>query len=162
MALNEKYSYKSWKRQSFTGKDPKEFNDSEIVGAGFSQNEPFTDVFPALISKVTFRACNLDNCNIPAGATIEGGTNKHFKEQADGEYWLVDGALKPVEPLHAYRFDKLALSKLPADIATAPSFEDRLGVPLVEYKQKLIDMAVKDLTMDTEKLIQILKDEGKL
>ena len=161
MALNEKYSYKSWKRQSFTGKDPAEFNDSEIVGAGFSQNEPFTDVFPALISKVKFINCNLDNCNIPAGATVEGGTNKHFKEQADGELWIVDAALKPTVPLKPHRFDKWGVSKDPKDI-TATTAEERLNKPVTMFKEHLQDNALKDLTMDTDKLIQILKDEGKL
>jgi len=161
MAINKKYSYKSWKRQSFTGKDPKEFNDSEIVGAGFSQNEPFTDVFPALISKVKFINCNLDNCNIPAGATVEGGTNKHFKEQADGEIWLVDAAKKPTAPLKPYRFDKWGVSKDPKDIPIVKP-EEYLGESITEHKRLLQGAALKELKMDTDKLIQILKDEGKI
>lgn len=162
MALNEKYSYKSLKRQSFTGKDPKEFNDSEIVGAVFSQEEPFTDVFPALISKVKFTNCNLDNCNIPAGATVSGGTNKHFKTQADGEFWIVDKDKKPVEPLKPYRFDKLSLSKDPASLATVTPTEDRLGMPLTVWKEYMQGKLLAELRVDETKLIQILKDEGKL
>lgn len=162
MAINEKYSHRSWKRQSFTGKDPKEFNDSEIVNAGFSQNEPFTDVFPALIKGVKFINCNLDNCKIPTGATVEGGTNKHFKVQADGEHWFVDASLKPIAPAKPRHFDDQGLSKDPADIANAPSKETRLGMRLTDWKNHLKKQALKDLTMDTDKLIQILKDEGKL
>jgi len=161
MAINEKYSYKSWKRQSFTGKDPKEFNDSEIVSAGFSQNEPYTDVFPEFIKNVVFKDCNLDNCNIPAGATVKDGTNKHFKEQGDGELWIVNDKLEPAKPLDEIRFDKCGVSKAPEDIR-ATTFEDRGGYSICAHKKRLQDLALTELKMDTEKLVAILKAEGKL
>lgn len=162
MALNEKYSHKVWKRQSFTGKDPAEFNDSEIVAAGFSQEKPFTDVFPALVKGVVFTDCNLDNCNLPAGATVKGGTNKHFDTQADGEFWIVDKDKKPVTPLKPWRFDAVGVSKDPVALATVGTSEDRLGMPITQWTEHVKAQALKDLQMDTDKLTQILIDEGKL
>ena len=162
MALNKKYSYNSWKRKSFTGKDPEEFNNSEIVAACFSQEEPFTKVFPDGLKNVVFLNCNLDNCIIPEGATVKGGTNKHFKEQADGELWIVDASKKPVKPLKPYRFDKLGLSKDPKDLTEVPDQETRVNMPLTMWKQHVQELALSDLRMDTDKLVQILKSEGKL
>ena len=46
MAINEKYSYKSFKRQDLRNIPAKEFNNSEIIGTCFHQDEPNTDVFP--------------------------------------------------------------------------------------------------------------------
>jgi hypothetical protein len=162
MALNEKYSYKSWKRKSFAGKDPEEFNDSDIIGAGFSQEQPFTDVFPDTIKGVVFQDCNLDNCNIPAGATVKGGTNKHFKIAKDGEFWLVDEGGHPLSPLKPWRFDEVGLSKDPSALSTVEDNATRLGMPITQWKTYLQSQALKDLQMDTAKLIQILKDEGKI
>jgi hypothetical protein len=165
--LNEKYSYKSWKRQSFTGKDPAEFNDTEIVAAGFGQREPWTKVFPDLMKGVTFRDCNLDNCVIPAGNMVVGGTNKQIKEQPDGEFWIVDKSLHPVEPLKPWKFDEWGLSKNPADIATQASIIGREAAggrkrTITQHAEFLQKVALQDLRADTSKLIGILKSEGKL
>lgn len=58
MALNSKWSYKSWKRKVFTHLSAAEF-DGEIVGACFHQDTPRSDVFPAGI-KTMFMNCTLD------------------------------------------------------------------------------------------------------
>jgi len=110
------WSHHSWKRQTFTTADPKVFNGAKIVGACFYQDEPYTDVFPANIEDVEFIDCNLDNCNIPAGATVTRGTNKHIKAQKDGQYWIVDKSGNPVEPRDKARYVELGLSIKPADL----------------------------------------------
>lgn len=168
MAINQKYSYKSWGRQSFTGKDPTEFNDTEIVAAGFGQKEPLTKVFPDGMKGVTFRDCNLDNCIIPTGNTVIGGTNKHVKEQADGEMWIVDEELKPVSPMKPYRFDKMGLSKDPKDISTQAAIAGR-EIPgstsllcITVAKEQKFNKAMNELIHDFDKLKAILVSEGKV
>ena len=80
MSVNEKYSYKDLVDQNFTTVDAPEFNNSEIVGSNFFQyNAPRSNVFPSDMTGVTFKNCNLDNCNIPAGNTLEKCTNLHIK-----------------------------------------------------------------------------------
>ena len=119
MALNEKYSYKTWKRQQFTKLDVAEFA-GEIIGAGFSQNEPFTDVFPPTLTGTTFVRCNLDNCNIPAGAVVTRGTNKHICQMNDGNYWIIDTYGNPIEPREKERYLELGLSIDPMDLPPKP------------------------------------------
>jgi hypothetical protein len=110
------YSYKSFKYQNFVDIKPEEFNGSEIIGASFYQVEPFTDVFPKDVKNCTLTRCNLDNCNIPSGFTVNGGTNKHIKSQNDGEYWVVDTNNKPISPRDVGKFDACGLSKSPLNI----------------------------------------------
>ena len=115
MKLNKKYSYASHKRKTFLDVPASEFNNSEIIGASFYQNEPYTDVFPADVVGLELSG-NYDNCNIPAGATFKSGTNQQIKTQNDGEYWIVDKDLKPISPRDSDNFDRCGLSKVPKDI----------------------------------------------
>jgi hypothetical protein len=114
--INEKYSYKSFKRQSFLDASRSDFDGMEIVGTSFYQDNHHTDVFPKNMSGVIFTGCNLDNCNVPAGATIRGGTNKHIAKQKDGEWWIVDKDGKPIEPRDKAKFETFGISTLPKDI----------------------------------------------
>lgn len=109
-----------FKRKQFLDVDPKEFSDCEIVNTSFMQHEPYTEVFPRGIEKLKFIGCNLDNCIIPDGATLENCTNLQYKTQNDGERWIVDDKLAPVSPLHPAAFDKCGLSKDPASIPAVP------------------------------------------
>jgi len=107
---------RGWKRKSLVDEPAKDFNNTEIVSSCFAQDEPFTDVFPPGMTGVTFVGkCNLGNCNIPPGNTVEG-FNKHYKTQNDGEYWVIDTELKPIEPLSPKRYERFALSKDPKDL----------------------------------------------
>ena len=107
MAINEKYSFKDFSGRDFSKLDPKkEFNNTEIVGSCFYQeNKPFSEIFPALMTGVTFKRCNLDNVKVPAGNTIitedwEKCCNKQIHVQNDLRDWEVDKDLKAVKPLH--------------------------------------------------------------
>ncbi len=157
--INEKYSYKSFKRQSLLSIPAKEFNNTEIIGSCFYQDEPYTNVFPSNITNVIFTGCNLDNCIIPEGATVTGGTNKYFKEQNDLEYWLVDNTGKILKPRDEKKFDECKLSKDPKDIPLA-----KLITPItITNDPKLIEQQkIEDLKNDEERLKQILIDTGEL
>lgn len=130
MAINEKYSFKSFTHQTFTKVVASEFNDSEIVGSSFYQEsawdsdslsvtpkDPMADVFPPLMTGVTFIRCNLDNCNIPAGNTVgERCSARKLRVQNDLEDWILDVDHKPIEPIDKNRFEEKGVSILPKDI----------------------------------------------
>lgn len=109
---NEKYSYKNFMDKTFNELDPKEFNDSTIIGSCFAQQpkivanalsptppEAYEDIFPNGLSNVVFEKCNLDNVLIKAGMTVIGGTNKRIRTMNDWEDWILDADSKPVEPM---------------------------------------------------------------
>ena len=159
MNLNEKYSYQSWKRKTFVDVDAKEFNDSEIIGACYYQDTPYTDVFPADVAGLTLTRCNLDNVNIPVGVTVKGGTNQHINTMNDGEYWIVGKDGKPIAPRDAAKFDECGLSKDPRDIPAT-----MVAVPVtVTYDPKRIEAAkIESLKNDEARLKQILIDSKEL
>lgn len=124
--MNEKYSYKDFSGQSFVLVDPAEFNNTEIIGSGFSQEgAPDTNVFPALMTGATFKRCNLENVAIPPGNTVvtvgddKCGVNR-VMVQNDLENWHVDSGNKPVSPVNLVDFDRFKLSADPTDIPSTP------------------------------------------
>ena len=133
-----------FKRLSFVSVHASYFNDTEIVGSCFAQDDPYTDVFPPDMKGVTFRDCNLNNCDIPDNNTIIGGTNKHHWMENDGEQWALDASLRPIEPLSPKRYDDLGLSKKPADLP-----KDRLYVSIITTAQEDKDyIATKNMIRD--------------
>ena len=136
---------RGWKRTDLSKIDPAEVNDTEIVNACFAQDVPFTPIFPGA-KNVVFTNCNLDNCTVPATCTINGGTNKQFKMQKDGEDWIVDEALKPVSPKDIKAFQDLGLSTSAKDIP-AETLEQSVVVQattlkvIEDRKAKLIALA---------------------
>ena len=114
--MNEKYSYKDFTNKILAHTDPAEWNDTEVIGSCFYQFEPNTGVFPSEIKNVTFIRCNLDNVVVPKECTIEGGCHRLIAAQNDGEDWILDANLNPVEPLDKTKFVKLQLSIDPAAI----------------------------------------------
>lgn len=120
--LNEKYSYRDLSIRTMDSREipVEELNNTTIKGSGFGRRVPYGDCFPKDMTGVVFIDCNLDNCVAPEGNTVIGGTNKQHAVMNDGENWIVDKDLKPVEPLKPYRFDAYNLSKDPADIPLVP------------------------------------------
>ena len=159
MNLNKKYSYKSLKRQSFVDVDAREFNHTDIVGSSFYQNEPYTDVFPSNITGVTFINCNLDNVEIPSGATVNNGTNKHIRTMNDGEYWIVGKDGKPVEPRDKERYVEFGLSIDPKNIPATPLAEP---ITFTNDPKRIEAAKIEALKNDTARLRQILIDAGEL
>lgn len=123
--VNQKYSYQDLSSRSkidFRKVPIEEINNTEIIGSGFgNKGIPYSKCFPDGMTGVIFTRCNLDNCIIPDGNIIGlGCTNKQHKAMNDGENWIIDKDLKPVEPLHKDRFEKYGLSTDPKDIPTSP------------------------------------------
>ncbi len=111
--MNKKYSFKDFTGQSFAHLPAEEFNNSEIIGSCFSQEHKVRNIFPADMTGVHFRRCNLDNCFIPPGNVLkkdgwEKCSNRRFRVQNDGHDWIVDESGNPVEPC-----DKDVLMKFP-------------------------------------------------
>lgn len=76
----------------------------------FSHETPDTQVFPAGMTGVTFRGCNLDNVFIPPGNTVMPCcSTRRFKAQADGRDWIVDRKNNPIEVCNPQWFQKRGL-----------------------------------------------------
>lgn len=138
MGINEKYSYKDFLTQTLTDTDPKEWDDTEVVGSCFAKEKPNTKVFPDGIKNVTFKKCNLDNVVVPEGCTIEGGTHKLIEVQNDGEDWILDKDLNPVEPVNKALYTKLGLSTSPAAISA-----EKQTVSVTDAKRKQLEDALQ-------------------
>ena len=90
------YSHKDFTGQSL--KDCDDLNGLTITGSCFAQEKIDSDIFPDVMTGATFVNCNLDNCLIPSGNTIEGGSHRRYKS-FDGVDWLVDENNTPVKVL---------------------------------------------------------------
>ena len=123
--MNEKYSYKDFTHQRFTDAD--DFT-GEIEGscfyqeAGEDETPPF-DVFPADMTGVTFKKCNLDNCVIPDGNTVEGGCNRVIKVQNDWQDWVLNKG-EPTEPTDKKKWERKGVSIDPKDIPAEKMTEE--------------------------------------
>ncbi len=105
---------------------------TEIVGTCFYResplgetDDPYKAIFPALMTGVVFKRCNLDNIYVPPGNTImdaDGCPSSHrrIRVQYDMQDWIVDSAGKPVEPLSLSTHAELGLSPDPKDIPSSP------------------------------------------
>jgi hypothetical protein len=118
--INKTYSWKDFTGCNFSTNDPKEWV-GEIVGSCFAQENGMKEVFPPDIQDVHFRRCNLDNCIIPKGATIEtegweACCNRNHAVQNDGEAWIIDAKGKPASPLNLKSFIQDKKSINPDDI----------------------------------------------
>lgn len=142
---------RGFKHKTFLNLSVSEFNNSDIVNSNFSQEFPFTDVFPNNISNVNFVNCNLNNCNIPQGCTLVNCTNKHFELQNDGEHWVINNNHEPIEPLDIKKFNKAKLDTKPNSIPSK-----KVSVPIsVELDP---DIAESKLLGDIASNKQTLKD----
>ena len=116
--INQKYSFKDFIGQDFSSVDASEFNNTEIVGSCFYQeNIPDAEIFPAGMTGVTFKRCNLDNVKVPTGNTVESDCcHRKVKAQNDLEDWLLDAENKPTEPMRKVDYIRLGISIDPKDI----------------------------------------------
>jgi hypothetical protein len=115
--INTKYSYKDFQNIDLSMIDASDFNNSEIIGACFFQ-ENKRQVFPDGIENVTFKNCNLNNVDMSnAGGYIiyNDSANDHLTFENDGEWWKrSNGNLN--EPLNKQQFIDNGFSILPKDI----------------------------------------------
>ena len=127
--INEKYSFKDLSDMVMTDYDPKEFNNSTIVGSCFYQQDVVNrHIFPENMTGVVFRRCNLDNVYIPPNNIVirEGWETcaiRKLKLQNDLSQWVLDDTLKPVEPIDKEERLSLGISIDPKDIPTTKMTE---------------------------------------
>jgi len=153
---------RGFKRQSFINVDPEEFNNTEIIGSSFSQTEAFTDVFPPGMAGVVFTNCNLNNCNMPNDNAVVNGTHEHHKTQNDGEEWIINGGMKPKNPLCPERFDKYGLSKDPLDIPAEPVEEPIVAKAEKQKKKDDRKNRIIAVANDPEALNNLIESGGEL
>ena len=118
MIVNYKYSNKDFTGRTLVNIGAYEFNNTIIENSCFWQeNHPeLKKVFPAGMTGVVFRRCNLDNVEVPATCTIENYNHRMIMVQNDLIDWEVDAALKPLKPIWPRLFDEFSLRKDPKDI----------------------------------------------
>jgi len=143
MAINQKYSFKDFTGQTFTGVGPAEFSNSEIKGSCFYQeNEPDKIIFPAGMTGVVFQRCNLDNVLVlPVSTMDDRCSNRRIMVQNDRQDWVVDVAKKPVEPLSLKFHAELDLSPDPVDIPADLIREERVTKSEYDAATKWTDHA---------------------
>lgn len=85
---------------------------TEIVGTCFycesalgDTGDPYKVIFPAAMTGVIFKRCNLDNVYIPPGNTITedagiSSSHRRIRVQNDLEDWIVDATGNPIEPVN--------------------------------------------------------------
>ena len=96
--INQEFSYRDL--TCFDLSNTTGLNNTEIHGSCFSSKEPNTVVFPEGMSGVVFTGCIIENIFIPNGNSI--GDNciyRNIKKQSDGNVWVLDELLKPIEPV---------------------------------------------------------------
>lgn len=89
-----------------------------VYASSFMQEKPDTQVFPDNMIGVTFVNCNLDNCVIPPGNTVIGGSRKRWRVQNDLRDWELDANNQPVKVLSEKYWIRVGYSVNPADIPT--------------------------------------------
>lgn len=105
---------------------------TEIVGTCFYKEsqlgetgDPYREIFPATMTGVIFKRCNLDNVYVPPGNTItdDAGISSSYRRirvQNDLEDWIVDASGNPIEPIDIKGFEELGKSTDPNDIPASP------------------------------------------
>ena len=143
MSVNEQFSYQDFTDIVLLDVDPKELNDSEIIGSCFCQQCVLADappirVFPDGMTGVTFRRCNLDNVLVPDGNTVltkqanglQGCSQQIIMPTNDGESWLWErdkadhDKLKPTKPMNYDERVRDEKSVSPDDIPSKREIEE--------------------------------------
>ena len=90
-----------YSHKDFTGRnlhDAYDINGQIVTGSCFSQEQIDSHIFPETMTGVTFINCNLDNCFIPAGNIVNGGSQRRYMN-IDGIPMIVDADNNPTVPL---------------------------------------------------------------
>lgn len=106
--------------RDLTGRKLTEYQlDNKVIYATcFSHEQPDSIVFSDNMVDATFVNCNLDNCFIPSGNTVIGGSQRRFKVQNDLRDWEIDEANKPVKLVNEEMWQQAGYSIDPKDIPT--------------------------------------------
>ncbi len=111
---DESYSFKDMTGWDLA--DRRDMDGKVIFGSCLAHETPGAPTLPANLKGATFIRCNLDNVRVPAGNTVIDCSTRRIKAQNDGEDWVLDASLKPVEPVNKKHFMNLGLSTDPKDI----------------------------------------------
>ena len=94
-------------RKNFSGEVTPRLIDTEYESCNFSQPQPLDTagvksgirLFPGDDTPRLFRNCNLINCDLPLGSTIEGGNTAiiEFSLVASSEDIIIDGVIIATE-----------------------------------------------------------------
>jgi hypothetical protein len=111
--------------KDFTNRSLKSFGAPRLSGAViyascFSQEKPDSEIFPNGMAGATFYNCNLDNCVIPAGNAVIGGSRRRFAVQNDLREWLVDDDGNPTTLLNEQYWADQGYFTDPARIPAEP------------------------------------------
>jgi hypothetical protein len=137
-----KYSFEDFTNQKFL--NVSDLSGSVIVGSCFyqesesDQDDPRVYIFPEGMRGVTFIECNLDNVYIPPGNVVDPSCScKRIKRQCDGERWILNDLLDPIEPVHKERFLKLGEDIRPTQLPYRAIRKVDLRTRRAEQIQKL-------------------------
>jgi len=115
------YSFEDFTNQKLF--DATDLDGSVIVGSCFYQDpdsqdaDPRVKVFPDDMQGVTFIECNLDNVYVPPGNTVDLLCScRRIKRQNDGESWILNEDLVPIEPLSKERLAAVGGNIVPRKI----------------------------------------------
>jgi len=145
---DDRYSFKDFTGQKFSAVD---LDGVVIVGSCFYQpcdpdhkGDPQVDVFPLTMRNVTFVQCNLDNVYIPPGNTVDSScSHKRIKPQNDGEIWLLNEGLHPVEPKRKRALKMLGENIDPRNIPSQRISPENSLRRRREQQQRLRDLHVE-------------------
>lgn len=143
--MNEKFSHKDFINQILTDTDPVEWNDTEVINSCFYNETPNTRVFPDGITGVVFVGCNLDNVIVPKECTMKDCTNKLIQVQKDGNDWILNPDLTPLEPLNKFMYTKLGISTDPASLPSVGTAEKPITETTKEQLEANLQAQIKAL-----------------
>jgi len=127
--LNKTYTGKDFTDRDLSKTDPGTWNGTVVKSMCLYQQatdgigvtlDPRKHVLPPGIKDVVFEGCNLDNCHVPAGATMVDCTNKRIRVQNDLDDWELDSDNKPVKPVATKLRQRHGVSIKPEDLPTKP------------------------------------------
>lgn len=144
MRLNTDYGQfdcsDEFSRQDFTRNVFVDIPDGTVIfGSCFACEEPGSLIFRPDMQGVTFLDCNLDNCEVPAGNVVNGGSRLRVKVQNDLRDWIVDEAGEPVQVVNERYWIAQGVSIDPAEIPA--QFIRREEMLKIDYEKQASELA---------------------